>query len=38
MEADVSAGQILEAAQELSRQSEMLSVKLDNFLATLRQG
>jgi methyl-accepting chemotaxis protein len=36
-EADVSAGQILDAAQELSRQAEGLNSKVDEFLATLRQ-
>ncbi len=36
-EADVSAGQILDASQELSRQAEGLNSKVDEFLAKLRQ-
>jgi methyl-accepting chemotaxis protein len=36
-EADISAGQILDASQELSRQAEGLNRKVDEFLATLRQ-
>ena len=38
MEADESARQILQAAQELSQQSESLNIKLDSFLMNLRQG
>jgi methyl-accepting chemotaxis protein len=36
-EADISAGQILDASQELSRQAEGLNAKVDEFLAGLRQ-
>lgn len=36
-EADISAGQILDASQELSRQAESLNRKVDEFLTILRQ-
>lgn len=37
-EADESARQILQASQELSQQSEMLNIKLDNFINKIREG